>query len=175
VPPRLSFDSFHQLLYTELNVIYAKHERGIMNTSSESLSAHLTDVTLLRPAISLEIYLRDQGRTDHTLKAFTADLMLLANFLPPDKQLGQISKRDLEDFLEWLQTGRNVSCSPETLSRRITSLKSFFRWLTSNAVLPVNPAEKIVQRTVVSPLPQVLSAAEQEKVLDAADGLRTAA
>mgnify|MGYP005812418389 CR=1 FL=1 len=147
-----------------------------MNPSSESLSAHLTDATLLLPAIQAwKIYLHDQGRTDHTLKAFTADLMLLANFLPPDKQLGQISTKELEDFLEWLQTGRNVPCSPKTLSRRITSLKSFFRWLTTNGVLATNPAEKIVQRTVVSPLPQVLSASEQAKVLDAADALRTAA
>jgi len=44
-----------------------------------------------------------------------------------------------------------------------------------NGVLSHNPAEKIVQKTVVSPLPEVLTAAEQEKVLDAAEAMRTAA
>ncbi len=147
-----------------------------MDSSSDSLSAHITENTLLPPAIQAwKIYLHDQGRTNNTLKAFSADLSLLADFLPPDKPLGQITTKDLEDFLEWLQNDRNVPCSPKTLSRRITSIKSFFRWLTVNGVLFHNPAEKIVQKTVVSPLPEVLTAVEQEKVLDAADGLRTSA
>ncbi len=147
-----------------------------MDPSSESLSAHITEHTLLPPAIQAwKIYLRDQGRTNNTLKAFSADLSLLAEFLPPDKPLGQITTKDLEDFLDWLQNDRNVPCSPKTLSRRITSIKSFFHWLTVNGVLSHNPAEKIVQKTVVSPLPEVLTAAEQEKVLDAAEAMRTAA
>ena len=147
-----------------------------MDSSSDRLSAHITENTLLPPAIQAwKIYLHDQGRTNNTLKAFSADLSLLADFLPPDKPLGQITTKDLEDFLEWLQNDRNVPCSPKTLSRRITSIKSFFRWLTVNGVLSHNPAEKIVQKTVVSPLPEVLTAVEQEKVLDAADGLRTSA
>jgi len=147
-----------------------------MDSSSDRLSAHITENTLLPPAIQAwKIYLHDQGRTNNTLKAFSADLSLLADFLRADKPLGQITTKDLEDFLEWLQNDRNVPCSPKTLSRRITSIKSFFRWLTVNGVLSHNPAEKIVQKTVVSPLPEVLTAAEQEKVLDAAEAMRTAA
>ena len=147
-----------------------------MDSSSDRLSAHITENTLLPPAIQAwKIYLHDQGRTNNTLKAFSADLSLLADFLPADKPLGQITTKDLEDFLEWLQNDRNVPCSPKTLSRRITSIKSFFRWLTVNGVLSHNPAEKIVQKTVVSPLPEVLTTAEQEKVLDAAEAMRTAA
>ena len=147
-----------------------------MDSSSDRLSAHITENTLLPPAIQAwKIYLHDQGRTNNTLKAFSADLSLLADFLPPDKPLGQITTKDLEDFLDWLQNDRNVPCSPKTLSRRITSIKSFFRWLTVNGVLSHNPAEKIVQKTVVSPLPEVLTTAEQEKVLDAAEAMRTAA
>ena len=147
-----------------------------MDSSLDSLSAHITEHTLLPPAIQAwKIYLHDQGRTNNTLKAFSADLSLLADFLPPDKPLGQITTKDLDDFLDWLQNDRNVPCSPKTLSRRITSIKSFFRWLTVNGVLSHNPAEKIVQKTVVSPLPEVLTAVEQEKVLDAAEAMRTAA
>ena len=147
-----------------------------MDSSSDRLSAHITEHTLLPPAIQAwKIYLHDQGRTNNTLKAFSADLSLLADFLPPDKPLGQITTKDLDDFLDWLQNDRNVPCSPKTLSRRITSIKSFFRWLTVSGVLSHNPAEKIVQKTVVSPLPEVLTAAEQEKVMDAAEAMRTAA
>jgi len=146
-----------------------------MNPSSSALPAHITETTLLQPAIQAwKYFLRDQGRSDHTLKAFSADLLLLASFLPPDKQIGQITTKELEDFLDWLQTGRNVPCSPKTLSRRITALKSFFRWLSKYGVIPTNPAEKIVQKTVISPLPLVLTSSEQSKVLEAAEAMRNA-
>jgi len=147
-----------------------------MNAQSEVLSAHIQESTLLQPAIQAwKIYLRDQGRSHHTLKAFTADLGLLESFLPTDQTIGDISTKDLEDYLEWLQTNRGVSCSPKTLSRRITSIKSFFRWLVKGGVLNSDPAEKVIQKTVVSPLPTVLTPSEYSQALDAADGLRTAA
>ncbi len=147
-----------------------------MNPTSENLSAHLTSSTLMQPAIQAwKIYLHDQGRSTHTLKAFSADLQLLASFLAPDAQLGTISTKDLENFLTWLQTDRKVPCSPKTLSRRITSIKSFFRWLSRGGVIAMDPAEKVEQKTVISPLPMVLTKSEQERVLDAADALRTSA
>jgi len=147
-----------------------------MNPMTENLSAHLTASTLMQPAIQAwKIYLHDQGRSTHTLKAFTADLQLLAGFLPTDAQIGAVSTKDLENFLNWLQTDRNVPCSPKTLSRRITALKSFFRWLSRGGVIPMDPAEKVEQKTVISPLPVVLTKSEQERTLDAADALRTSA
>lgn len=147
-----------------------------MNQKDEALSAHISESTLLQPAIQAwKFYLRDQGRSHHTLKAFEADMMLLEEFMPTDKQIGQISTKDLEDYLTWLEKDRGVPCSPKTLSRRITSLKSFFRWLTQNAVISVDPAEKLVQKTVTSPLPTILTSSELKSALEAADSIRTSA
>ena len=142
--------------------------------SQDSFSAHITNSTMLLPAIQAwKLYLRDQGRSMHTLKAFVADLSLLSSYLLPDKTVGQITNADLENYLNWLSKERKVPCSEKTLSRRITSLKSFFRWLNKNGAVPTDPAEKVIQKTVTSPLPQVLTKAEVAKALDAADGLRT--
>jgi integrase/recombinase XerD len=147
-----------------------------MNAQSEVVSAHIQESTLLQPAIQAwKIYLRDQGRSHHTLKAFTADLALLESFLPTDQTIGKITTKDLEDYLGWLEKDRDVPCSPKTLSRRITSIKSFFRWLVKGGVLNSDPAEKVLQKTVISPLPTVLTPSEYTNALDAADALRTAA
>jgi len=147
-----------------------------MNAQSETVSAQIQESTLLQPAIQAwKIYLRDQGRSHHTLKAFTADLALLESFFPADKTIGSITTKDLEDFLTWLENDREVPCSPKTLSRRITSIKSFFRWLVKGGVLNTDPAEKVLQKTVISPLPTVLTPIEYSKALEAADALRTAA
>lgn len=141
--------------------------------SPDLTPAHITEKSTLAPTIKAwRIYLEDQGNSPHTVKAFTADLRLLAAYLQPDRTLGSITTADLNGFLDWLQAGRGVPCSPKTLSRRITSLKAFFRWLHKNSAILADPAEKVVQKTVISPLPEVLTEKEIRLVTDAAEAHR---
>jgi site-specific recombinase XerD len=139
----------------------------------ETATAHLGAQTGLMPAFNAwEIFLYDQGRSPNTVKAFLSDVRLLAEFLPPDRTLGAVTTSDLNGFLHWLENERGVPCSPKSLARRITSVKSFFRWLQRGGALVVDPAEKVVQHSVISPLPEVLTDAELEAVLLAADRSR---
>ena len=142
-------------------------------TDSKSTPAHLTERTYLQPAIQAwKFYLNDQGRSPNTIKAFIADLNLLDTFLPPDKTIGEITLNNLEKFTDWLENDRGVPCSPKSLSRRITSIKSFFRWLQRGGVLMTDPAEKLPQRTVTSPLPTVLTHPEIKTALKTAESFR---
>jgi site-specific recombinase XerD len=68
-----------------------------------------------------------------------------------------------------MRTGRGVPCSPKTYARRITSIKAFFRWLHTNGVLIIDPAEKVMQKSVISPLPTVLTSEESEGVIKVAE------
>lgn len=145
----------------------------LTNTPDISASAHITAESMLAPTLQAwQIYLADQGNSPHTVKAFIADLNLLASYLPPDRSLGSISTIDLNHFLDWLQHDRGVPCSPKTLARRITSIKAFFRWLHQNGVILIDPAEKVIQKSVVSPLQEVLTPHEKQAVLDAANAHR---
>jgi integrase/recombinase XerD len=102
------------------------------------------------------------------------DMNLLSSYLPPDQKVGAITTRDLNSFLEWMQHNRGVPCSPKTLSRRITSLKSFFRWLSQFGAILVDPAEKVVQKSVRSPMPAVMTSEEMDAALKAAEVHQTA-
>jgi integrase/recombinase XerD len=73
-----------------------------------------------------------------------------------------------------MQKQRGVPCSPKTLARRITSIKAFFRWLVKFGVILIDPAEKVLQQSVISPLPQVLTPEEVQSVLDVANNHRLA-
>ena len=144
--------------------------------SPDSTHAHITSQSLLTPSIKAwRFYLVDQGNSIHTVKAFTHDLELMANFLPPDRPLGALATTDINNYLDWMQNSRGIPCSPKTLSRRITSVKAFFRWLHKNGVLSSDPAEKVLQKTVLSPLPVILTLEEVDKVLVVADQYRRAA
>jgi len=134
---------------------------------------HISAQTPLMPAINgWEIYLIDQGRSPYTVKAFMSDVRLMTQYFPPDRTVGAITTKDLTNFLYWMENERGVPCSPKTLARRITSLKSFFRWLHQYGAILIDPAEKLIQRSVLSPLPQVLTPAEQEAAMLAADRYR---
>jgi integrase/recombinase XerD len=139
------------------------------------ITAHLTLHTSFAPAITAwRFYLEDQGNSPHTIKAFAHDVQLLATYLPPDKPIGEVSTTDINNYLHWMENSRGVPCSPKTLARRITSVKSFFRWLHQYGVILVDPAEKVLQHSVISPLPQVLSPDEVRLVLDTTNRHRKA-
>ena len=139
------------------------------------LTSHLNQNTPLTSAISSwEMFLADQGRSPNTLKAFLSDVRLLTTFLPEDTTLGKVTTKDLNRYFEWMEKEREVPCSPKTLARRITATKSLFRWLHQYGVLMVDPAEKVAQRSAISPIPTVLTPGEYDEVLLAADRHRRA-
>jgi len=134
---------------------------------------HISGESVLAPVIeSWGIYLQDQGKSPHTVKAFLADLRLFAGFFPPNQTIAAITTENINSFLGWLESGRGVSCSPKSLARRVTSIKAFFRWLFQNGRITSDPAEKVLQKTVISPLPEVLTPEEIEKVGFVADTAR---
>jgi integrase/recombinase XerD len=139
-----------------------------MVTEHSDSTSHISLATPIAPAVnSWRYYLEDQGRSPHTIKAFIADVLMLAGYLPPDRPLGDISTHEINNFLDWMQKNRGVPCSPKSLARRITSIKSFFRWLHQYGVILVDPAERVVQQSVISPIPQVLSPDEIEALFEA--------
>lgn len=143
---------------------------NLSSAFGQTASAHISSTSLLGPTIKTwRLFLEDQGVSPHTVKAFLSDLNLLASYLPPDRSIGSISTNDLNLFLDWLLHGRGVPCSPKTLARRITSLKAFFRWLHQYGALVIDPAEKVPQKTVISPLPTVLTEDETRLILETAD------
>ena len=114
-------------------------------------------------------HLRQESSTENTVKAFGGDLRQLSTFVSAAKNVGLVTTRELSDWLAWQ---RNVKrCSPKTYARRITSLKSFFRWLTETNVIGRDPAAAIIQQTVLSPLPEILSTQEVEAALAAVEAI----
>ncbi len=139
--------------------------------ASPGLSAHVS----LRAAISgFETHMQQQGFAENTIKAFLSDLNILTQFIGVGTAIGVISTQDLNRFIRWLVHERGVPCSPKSLARRVTTLKVFFGWLAEADVLPNDPAAPVVHKPVMTPLPQILSDAEVERVLGGAQALRHA-
>ena len=124
---------------------------------------------------ALEVWLqsrRHAGLSENTLKNYRIDIKLLAEYAGAGAAVGEFTTKTLNDYLEWMRHQRRIPCSTKTLDRRITSLKSFFRWLTPVSGLTVDPANAVVNVSVRSPLPVILTELEISQAQHAAEKLR---
>ncbi len=106
-----------------------------------------------------------QEFAENTVKSFLGDLGILKRYLKVDPHVGQISTKDLQGFLHWLQHERGKPCSPKSYARRLTTLKVFFAWLADLGAVPKDPAAPLVHKPVQVPLPRVLYDHQVEQVL----------
>lgn len=110
-------------------------------------------------------HLFHEGRTENTVNAFTADLHLLGEHIGAGTRIGDINTSLLQEFMDWLETGRGVPCSRKSYARRVTTLKVFFKWLTELGVLEHDPAVAILQRSGPAPLATILDEGDIINVL----------
>jgi len=132
-------------------------------------SFHITaDTSLLDALEGWKLFLKDKDRSEYTIKAFGGDLQLFISHVPSKSTVGSITTKEINDFLHWLQHDRGIPCSPKSLSRRITSIKSFYRWLNRGGVILSDPAERVLQQSAISRFPDVLNPEETAQALKVA-------
>jgi site-specific recombinase XerD len=121
---------------------------------------------------AFEKHMEREGFSPNTVKAFMSDLSILSQFTGAGRAVGEIGTRDLNDYLDWLQHGRDVPCNAKSLARRLTTLKVFFGWLVESGVLDHDPAAPVAHQPVSTPLPDVLNEDEIHRVLEVTRALR---
>ncbi len=134
---------------------------------------HVNPNTPLEDAIGIYLdALRLGGFSLYTIKAFKSDINLLQSWIGGDKTIGSIGTADLSRFMHWLLHERGVPCSPKSYARRVTALKNFFGYLHEMRFISSDPSNALIQQTVGSPLPEVLTQSEVKHVLEVTDGMR---
>lgn len=121
-----------------------------------------------------QTHLMQSGKTEHTVKAFTSDLHLLAERAGEATAIGEFTTTTLSDFMRWLEHGRGIPCSRKSYARRVTTLKVYFKWLHEIGAIPYDPAVPILQRSGQAPLADILDERETAMALSYADTLRIA-
>ncbi|RMF78677.1 MAG: hypothetical protein D6737_13975 [Chloroflexi bacterium] len=117
--------------------------------------------TPLQATVALfQEHLRKEGKSDHTIKAFTSDLLLLADYSDGTTPIGHYTTTLLNEFLHWMEHERGVPCSRKTYARRVTTLKVYFKWLHELGAITSDPAKAVLQRSGPAPLPVILSPTE---------------
>lgn len=129
--------------------------------------------TLLKHTFKLfQQHLIKEGKSEHTIKAFAADLQLLEEFQGEGVAVGRVMTTDLNHFLHWLEFERDVPCSRKSYARRVTTVKVYFKWLHMIGAITHDPAKAVLQRSGPAPLSHVLSPEQIQAVFEVARGIK---
>ncbi|OGG13429.1 hypothetical protein A3D77_05030 [Candidatus Gottesmanbacteria bacterium RIFCSPHIGHO2_02_FULL_39_11] len=111
-------------------------------------------------------FLSEQKRAHATILAYSKDIEQLVSFLKDSgkTETQSVDKTDLENFLKKLGS---EGYTPKSLSRKINSIKTFYRFLKINNAIDANPASEISHPKYDIKPPRVLTKMEYRALRDA--------
>ncbi len=115
-------------------------------------------------------YLENSGKAHATVIAYSKDIEQLAEFLVQDKGkqlIAEVTNENIEDFKNTLKARRYTG---KSISRKINSIKAFFRYLNSQGMINDNPADVVSHPKYDQAPPRILSKTEYRALRDACRG-----
>jgi len=109
-----------------------------------------------------EGYLIFEKKYSHnTSQSYIRDLNGLCDYFK-NKNVEKINKKDIDDYITFLSN----KLDSRSISRNISTFKSFFKYLKLNKVVNNNPMDAINNPKIKKSLPKVLSEEEVDALLD---------
>ncbi len=128
---------------------------------------NLPDPVSFATAISsFSDYLKTQKRSTATVIAYANDLQQLRKYLEEHRitQATTVQTPHLQEFVAYLS---NHGYTAKSVSRKLNSIKSFFKFLTSQGVITSDPAKPLDHPKYDTAAPRILSVDEYRKLRDA--------
>lgn len=117
--------------------------------------------------INFQNYLLAQGDELATIRAYQYDLKQLYLFLKQiGKQTAVATNADLRAFIRSLS---DMQLSAPSINRKISAIKTFYRYLLHSKIVKENPAEELELLKTRRKLPLVLSVDEVNSIVEAAN------
>jgi integrase/recombinase XerD len=121
-----------------------------------------TQADSLKLAEAFAHYLKSECHlADNTVAAYRRDVRRFLTWAA-DRPLGRMSVQDLSGYSAWLHEQKLATSS---ISRHLVAMKMFFRYLQLEGLLTDNKAELLGTQKLWQRVPQVLSAAQVERLL----------
>lgn len=101
----------------------------------------------------------------HTIKAYKADLSLLSDYLD-EVYSTTINRANHSMIRSWLVHEINRGNSPRTVNRKITTLKSFYKFAVKEEAIKINPTLRLSSTKTSKSIPSFVTVDEMNKLLD---------
>lgn len=110
----------------------------------------------------------ERGRSDHTRRAYLADVRALLDFAAEHGGVDDVAALRLADLRSWLGQQSREGAARSTIARRAAAARTFLRWATRTGRIPADPSLRLVAPRRNTALPGVLRAGEAAELLDVA-------
>ena len=104
----------------------------------------------------------ERGLAANSIHSYHLDLQRFGQFVG-NIPLETVTLDTLRSYLDTLRVG----LSNKSLARHVTSIRSFFRFLAEDGVIPADPGELLVAPKVGTSLPKLLSESRVDQLLEA--------
>lgn len=109
--------------------------------------------------------LKENGKSRYTIVAYKKDIEQFLGFLAK-KQLAAINEVKKEDIQEFITSLLEKSYSKKSASRKLNSIRTFYRFLKDQGVITINPALDVPHPRFESSKPRILSKLEYRALRD---------
>jgi len=113
--------------------------------------------------------LLEKALAANTIEAYERDISKYVQFAQmhkPEQTLEQITYSDLQDFITWIN---EFSISERSQARLISSIKSFFQYLSYEEIIEADPSELLELPRIEKNIPSVLNEDEIDAIIAAID------
>lgn len=115
-------------------------------------------------------YLKFEKRySEYTVRSYKNDLFQFAGFLSEDSSDGEVFKADYQEVRSWIVSLMESGISPRSVNRKISSLKSYYKFLLRQGIVNHDPMSKVVSPKSKKRLPEFVEADPLALLLDQID------
>ena len=107
----------------------------------------------------LEYLELEKGLSQNTIEAYRRDL---SDFAASIENISDVSRNIINSYIRLL---REKNLTATSVTRKIASLRGFFKWAVSTGFINANPAATLEQPKIPKKLPKVISVKEIEEML----------
>lgn len=122
----------------------------------------------MRELEMFKVYMRDEKNLSiNTVNSYSSDIEQFFKYAK--KTIRTVKPQDISDFIIFL---RNEGRSVTTTNRKISAIKSFYKFLIKNNLAKNNPANSVENGKLEQRLPKSIPVNDIEKIIGYADNLR---
>ena len=108
----------------------------------------------------------EQGASPRTREAYLRDLRLLAEWADARHQVASVGELQAAHLREWVYSLKDQGRAASTIRRRISAVRTWYRFLLAEGVVKADPSEKLETPRGWRKLPDVLTVPEIEQLID---------
>ena len=125
-------------------------QNNSISNSTQAISSYLSYLKL------------EKGLSNNTVLAYQNDLVAFFSFLDDKENLDEIRRKDFSSYTKYLYKN---NISPSSITRKIASIKGFFKFLNYKRIIKTNPTVLITSPKLPKRLPKVLTINEINKII----------